>query len=47
MAPYATQVKYKNTIQNIESQKVLVKQNLQQSEEIFNALVKKAFNGEL
>lgn len=47
MAPFATQVKYKRIIQNIEAQKALAKQNLMQNEQMFNALVQNAFNGEL
>jgi type I restriction enzyme, S subunit len=46
-APYALQIKYKRIIESIGTQKALVKQNLQQSEEMFNALVQKAFKGEL
>jgi type I restriction enzyme, S subunit len=43
--PLNLQNQFAQIVTNIESQKSLVKQNLQQSEELFNALVQKAFNG--
>ena len=45
--PMSLQNQFAQIVTNIEAQKALAKQNLQQSEEMFNALVQKAFNGEL
>jgi type I restriction enzyme S subunit len=47
MAPIKLQRKFKSAIENIELQKALVKQSLQESEDLFNGLVQKAFKGEL
>jgi len=41
------QNQYAKIIENIEAQKTLVKQSLQESEDLFNGLVQKAFGGEL
>jgi type I restriction enzyme S subunit len=45
--PLMLQNQFTQIVTNIEAQKVLAKQNLLQSEEMFNALVQKAFKGEL
>ena len=47
MAPMELQRKFKSAIENIEAQKALVKQNIKESENLFNGLVQKAFKGEL
>ena len=47
LPPIEKQNKFAQIVENIESQKVLVKQSLQQSEDLFNGLVQKAFKGEL
>lgn len=41
------QRKFGKVAENIEAQKALVKQSLQESEDLFNGLVQKAFKGEL
>lgn len=45
--PKKEQFRFFQIVENIELQKTLVKQSLQESEDLFNALVQKAFNGEL
>lgn len=45
--PISVQNQFAQIVENIEVQKTLVKQSLQESEDLFNALVQKAFNGEL
>jgi type I restriction enzyme, S subunit len=41
------QNQFAQIVENIESQKALVKQSIQESEDLFNGLVQKAFKGEL
>ncbi len=45
--PISLQNQFVQIVENIESQKALAKQSLQESEDLFNALVQKAFKGEL
>jgi restriction endonuclease S subunit len=47
LPPIELQIQFAQIVTNIEAQKVLAKQNLLQSEEMFNAMVQKAFNGEI
>jgi type I restriction enzyme S subunit len=47
MAPFQLQEKFEIAIANIEVQKAILKQSIQDSEDLFNGLVQKAFNGEL
>jgi len=39
--------KNSDAVENIEQQKKLAKKSLQESEDLFNALLQKAFKGEL
>ena len=45
--PVTLQNQFAQIVENIEAQKTLVKQSLQESEDLFNGLVQKAFGGEL
>lgn len=45
--PIKLQDQFAQIVENIEAQKTLVKQSLQESEDLFNGLVQKAFGGEL
>ena len=45
--PLDLQDKYSQIVKNIESQKALIKNSIQESEDLFNALVQKAFRGKL
>jgi len=45
--PLKLQNKFAQIVENIEVQKALVKQSLQESDDLFNGLVQKAFKGEL
>lgn len=45
--PITFQDQFAKVVENIEAQKTLVKQSLQESEDLFNGLVQKAFRGEL
>ena len=45
--PIETQNKFANKIALIEQQKELAKQELQESEDLFNCLLQKSFKGEL
>ena len=45
--PITLQNQFAQIVENIEAQKALVKQSLQESEDLFNGLVQKAFGGEL
>ena len=45
--PVLLQNQFAQIVENIEAQKALVKQSLQQSEDLFNGLVQKAFSGHL
>ncbi|MBN2819311.1 MAG: restriction endonuclease subunit S [Bacteroidales bacterium] len=43
LPPFGLQSQFAQIVENIEAQKVLVKQSLQESEDLFNGLVQKAF----
>tara|TARA_R110002050_G_scaffold271454_1_gene414879 strand:- start:172 stop:1320 length:1149 start_codon:yes stop_codon:yes gene_type:complete len=45
--PKKIQQRFSRTVENIEAQKALVKQSLQQSEDLFHGLVQKEFSGHL
>ncbi len=45
--PLVLQNQFVQIVENIEAQKALVKQSLQQSENLFNSMVQKAFSGHL
>jgi len=45
--PIDLQNQFAQIVSNIESQKALLKQSIQESDDLFNALVQKAFRGEL
>jgi len=45
--PITFQDQFAKVVENIEAQKTLVKQSFQESEDLFNGLVQKAFSGEL
>lgn len=45
--PITLQDQFAQIVENIEAQKTLAKQSLQESEDLFNGLVQKAFGGEL
>lgn len=45
--PIHLQNQFAQIVENIEAQKTLVKQSLQESEDLFNGLVQKAFSGEM
>ena len=45
--PIALQNQFARIVENIEAQKAILKQSIQESEDLFNGLVQKAFNGEL
>jgi len=47
MAQIDLQEKFEIAIKNIEAQKALLKQSMQESEDLFNGLVQKAFKVEL
>lgn len=47
LPPITLQNQFAQIVENIEAQKALVKQSLQESEDLFNGLVQKAFGGEL
>ncbi|MDD2306839.1 MAG: restriction endonuclease subunit S [Prolixibacteraceae bacterium] len=47
LPPITLQNQFAQIVENIEAQKTLVKQSLQESEDLFNGLVQKAFSGEL
>jgi len=47
LPPVEVQNKFAQIVENIEAQKALIKQSLIESEDLFNGLVQKAFNGEL
>lgn len=47
LPPISLQNQFAQIVENIEAQKALVKQSLQESEDLFNGLVQKAFGGEL
>ncbi len=47
LPPISLQNQFAQIVENIEAQKTLVKQSLQESEDLFNGLVQKAFGGEL
>lgn len=47
MAPVELQNRFKEFVKNIVTQKALLKQSIQESEDLFNALVQKAFKGDL
>lgn len=45
--PFTLQNQFAQIVENIEAQKILLKQSLEESENLFNGLVQKAFSGEL
>jgi len=45
--PIALQNKFAEIVKNIEAQKALLRRSIQESEDLFNGLVQKAFKGEL
>jgi type I restriction enzyme S subunit len=47
LPPISLQNQFAQIVENIEAQKTLVKQSFQESEDLFNGLVQKAFGGEL
>jgi type I restriction enzyme S subunit len=47
LPPIELQNQFAQIVENIEAQKVLVKQSIQESDNLFNGLVQKAFKGEL
>lgn len=47
LPPITLQNQFAQIVENIDAQKTLVKQSLQESEDLFNGLVQKAFGGEL
>lgn len=47
LPPIKLQNQFAQIVENIDAQKALVKQSLQESEDLFNGLVQKAFGGEL
>lgn len=47
LPPIELQDKFAQIVKNIEAQKAILKQSIQESEDLFNGLVQKAFNGEL
>ncbi|PWE00493.1 restriction endonuclease subunit S [Marinilabilia rubra] len=47
LPPLNLQNHFAQIVQNIEAQKTLLKQSMQENEDLFNALVQKAFKGEL
>lgn len=47
LPPISLQNQFAKIVENIEAQKALVKLSLQESEDLFNGLVQKAFGGEL
>lgn len=47
LPPIALQNQFARIVENIEAQKAILKQSIQESEDLFNGLVQKAFNGEL
>jgi hypothetical protein len=38
------QIKFKQVVENVEAQKAILKQSMQESEDLFNALVQTAFS---